>query len=132
MLNRSKKADYGLELMLFLANKKTGKPVSLKTIAKKKKMPYSFLAQVARDLVNFGLIASKEGAGGGYYLAQAPDQISLTDISEALTENQEDNCDKCEREGICQPRVIWEEVEKKIQQEFDRKTLADLVREGKI
>ena len=84
MLKISRKGDYGLLLLTTLAERGVGKVVSLKDISQRRRMPYKFLSQIAPELVEAGILKSKEGAGGGYYLARNPADISVGEVLEIL------------------------------------------------
>ena len=47
-------------------------------------LPRSFLVKIARDLIRAGLVGSKEGRGGGYFLTCDPDTTTLKTIVESL------------------------------------------------
>ena len=68
MFELSKKTDYGLELMIALAKNYGQGPLSLRQIAKKKKLPFKYLEQVVVPLRESGLIEAKKGKSGGYFL----------------------------------------------------------------
>ncbi len=72
MFGLTKKADYGVELMIALAKNFGQGPLSLRQIAKDKKLPHKFLEQVVTPLREANLIDAKEGRGGGYYLKKNP------------------------------------------------------------
>lgn len=84
LLSFTKKADYGLVILTALAEKGKGEKVSLKELVLKKKVPKAFGAQISRVLVEAGIIGSKEGRGGGYYLMKDPEKISLKRVLNAI------------------------------------------------
>ncbi|MFH1840628.1 MAG: Rrf2 family transcriptional regulator [Candidatus Shapirobacteria bacterium] len=127
MLSFTKKVDYGLELMLALA-RSDGQPLSLRQVSRQSRLPYAFLTQVAVELRRAGLIEAKEGATGGYFLACPPEKINLAEIVAALNGDSAENCEVCEREGICRPRQIWAEIEDELAQKFKNRTLKDLIK----
>ncbi|MCX6733646.1 MAG: Rrf2 family transcriptional regulator [Candidatus Peregrinibacteria bacterium] len=90
MFHLTRKIDYGLVLLLELAEgsedaiKAEAKPLSLRTLAKKRYLSFLFLQKVAMDLRKHGLIEAKRGKVGGYYLTKKPTEITLKEIFEAL------------------------------------------------
>lgn len=90
MFHLTRKIDYGLVLLLELAegkentNKAEIKPLSLRTLSKKRYLSFLFLQKVAMDLRKRGLIEAKRGKIGGYFLAKKPTEITLKEIFEAL------------------------------------------------
>ena len=73
----SKKTQYALKALGYLAGKAGDGPVLIAEIARKKKIPLKFLESILLELKQKGILASKKGKGGGYYLAQSPKKISL-------------------------------------------------------
>lgn len=82
-LNLTKKADYGLFLLTMLAQDNSENK-SIKTIANKNDLSFSFLQKVARELQKGGLIKAERGKFGGYKLTKKPEKITLKKILETL------------------------------------------------
>ena len=83
----SKRGEYGLRAMIHLANAQKHSPgsmVQIKDISEQEKIPTKYLEQILLALKNAGLLHSKMGIGGGYYLAKAPEQINLGQIIRIL------------------------------------------------
>ena len=78
-----KKTEYGLIMMSLLA---AGGKEALVSVHQMQEygLPRSFLVKIARDLIKGGLIAAKEGRGGGYYLRKPASAVTLKDVVEAL------------------------------------------------
>lgn len=96
MLMLSKKVEYGLIAVLHMADLRPGTIVTAKDISEQYHIPADLLGKVLQALVRSGLVASLQGAHGGYYLARALDGIQLGEVIEAvegpvfLTKCQED------------------------------------------
>ncbi|WP_462251001.1 RrF2 family transcriptional regulator [Ferruginibacter sp.] len=73
----SKKTQYGLKALGYLAAKYGEGPVLISEIARKKKIPIKFLESILLQLKNKGVLDSKKGKGGGYFLANAPKKTTL-------------------------------------------------------
>jgi len=73
----SKKTQYGLKALGYLAAKYGQGPVLISEIARKKKIPIKFLESILLQLKNKGVLDSKKGKGGGYFLAQSPKKTTL-------------------------------------------------------
>lgn len=128
MLEISKKTDYGLELMRLLAKNYKKGPISLRLAAKKSSLPYRFLGQVVIPLKESGIISSREGVSGGYFLTRDPKKISLATIVELLEgEVRISDCVDCRRTGDCSSRKTWREVGESLLKQLERKTLASLI-----
>lgn len=108
------KVDYGFMIMLDLAAQpKEVLPLSI--IAKRMGVSSIYLIRIARSLSRAGLIKSREGAHGGYYLAKPVSKISVLDIIEALDGKIEVGCtlDKggvCPNHSGCHIIGIWETI----------------------
>lgn len=128
MFGLTKKADYGLELMIVLAKNYRQGPLSLRQIAKKKKLPFKYLEQVVIPLRESGLIEAKEGKGGGYFLKKSPKKVSVAKVVEVLEGPVElGACFGCPKATICGQKDIWTEVGDKVRETIEGKTLADLI-----
>lgn len=133
MFQISKKTDYGLELMIYLAKNYGQKPVSLKTVAKEKKLPFKFLEQLVIPLREASLIAAKSGKSGGYYLKKRPERISIAKIVEVLEGPvQVGACFGCPKAATCGPKDVWSEVGDNVRKTIKGKTLRDLIKKGKV
>jgi Rrf2 family protein len=78
MLN--KKTQYALKALMYLAEHKDDGPVLISEISVKKKIPLKFLENILLELKKDGILESKKGKGGGYYLSKAPNKIPLARI----------------------------------------------------
>lgn len=80
----SKKCEYGLQAILYLASRKDKKYFSAREIATDLKIPKEFISKILQSLVNFGIVGSQKGKNGGFYIAKNPTKIKLIDIVEAI------------------------------------------------
>lgn len=114
MITIPKKVEYSIILIAFLA-KNRSELVSLAYVAKKLKLPYRFLGQLASKLKEVGIVQSREGKSGGYELVEGWRDRTLYDLMEALGENKRMvKClgdEECSRVANCQLKKIWNRVE---------------------
>ena len=82
MLRLSKKADYALIAMAHLAL--NAGSVSAREIAENYEIPTELMAKVLQRLARRGLLASQQGARGGYSLARTATGISVADVIQAI------------------------------------------------
>lgn len=80
----SKKCEYGLQAVLYMAAKELGCVCSSDEIAKKLKIPKEFVSKILQSLTESGIIDSKKGKAGGFILAKSPSKIRLIDIVAAI------------------------------------------------
>ena len=109
-------------------------PLPLSELAQSQGISQPYLEQIAIDLRRAGLLHSKRGALGGYYLARAPEEITAGDVIRALEGSilpvqcvAEDRCTPCALEEECSARGIWEMVRDRLVETLDSITLAGLL-----
>lgn len=128
MFGLTKKTDYGIELMVALAKNYKKGPVSLRQVAKNRRLPLKFLEQVAGFLREGKLVDAKEGKSGGYFLKKSPSKISLAKIVEVLEGPVEvSSCLGCPKSRVCGQKNVWNEVGKNVKKTIGKKTLKDLL-----
>ena len=131
----SQKSQYALRA-IFELSKYYGQqdPVKITAIAQSQYIPEKFLEVILSQLKHSGIVSSRRGKNGGYYLAKHPRSIS---ISEVLNFTQgvynpvaciEDVSGKqCPRDGDCVFLPIWEEARKAVTAVYDSVTFQDLL-----
>lgn len=117
-----KRTEYILRSLSCMA-RSTG-PLPVRTIAACEGIPASFLAQILYQLTWHGLVSSKRGPGGGFALAQAPDQIRLKQVLE-IFQVPPDHPPK-ENSGSDFSQV-WEKLWEPTRYALETLTLADLL-----
>jgi Rrf2 family protein len=80
----SRRGEYGLAAVLYLATQPDGKLSLRDEIAGRCGIPRTFLAQILAKLRSRGILGSVRGKKGGYYLKAEPHCLSLADVLEAL------------------------------------------------
>jgi Rrf2 family protein len=113
-----------------------GRVIQIKDIAEREKIPAKFLEQILLTLKNAGMLQSKMGIGGGYYLAHPPESISLGHIVRVLdgplapircvSQMAYEPCG-CPDEESCGLRLTMLDVRNAISDVLDRTTLADVL-----
>jgi Rrf2 family protein len=133
----SKRGEYGLRAMIQLANApSTDSMMQIKQIAAIEHIPVKFLEQIMLALKNAGLLHSKKGIGGGYYLAKPATEITLGRIVRVLdgplapigcvSQMAYEPCN-CPDEASCKLRRVMGEVRNAISDILDHTTLADVM-----
>jgi Rrf2 family protein len=86
MLRLTKKADYGLMALKYLAEQATNSAnaQSAKDIAQAYHIPPPLLAKILQTLARAGLLVSHAGTNGGYALAKPSNQISAFEVIRAI------------------------------------------------
>jgi len=80
----SKKCEYGLQAVLYMAAKEPGCVCPSDEIADKLQIPKEFVSKILQSLTESGIVDSKKGKSGGFLLAKNPSKIRLIDIVTAI------------------------------------------------
>lgn len=80
----SKRAEYGLRAMIYLARLSPTIYIQARDMAQHEDLPAKFLEAILLILRRGDFLESKVGTGGGYRLSRPPRQILLGDILRAL------------------------------------------------
>ena len=138
----SKRGEYGLRAMIDLATalqaqggKANGSVVQIREIAERQHIPAKFLEQILLTLKNAGLLHSRMGVGGGYYLAKPASEISLGQIIRVwegprapmgcVSQMAYEPCG-CPDERTCGLRLVMLDVRNAIADLLDGTSLADV------
>lgn len=107
----SKKSKYAINALVCLAKQPPGQPILIREISEKQKIPKKFLGNILLYLRNTGIIKSKKGKGGGYYLAKSSSEINLAHIVRFFDDaiallpcvsiKFYEKCIECENEYVC-------------------------------
>ena len=84
MLRLTKKADYGLMALKYLAEQGDAVARSAKDIAEAYHIPPPLLAKILQTLAKAGLLVSHAGTNGGYALARPATEISAFEVIRAI------------------------------------------------
>ena len=76
--------NYGFRAVIYLSVPGPEKCCSITEIVKQQEGPKKVLAKIIQELMCCGLIKSKRGPCGGYTLVRSPEQISFSDVIEAI------------------------------------------------
>lgn len=80
----SKKCELGLQAVLFLSTLEPGITASAIDISRQMNVHKEFVAKVLQSLTSSGIVDSKKGKSGGFFLAKPASEIRLIDIVKAI------------------------------------------------
>src|ERR1051325_2228331 len=80
----SRKAKYAINALVNLAKKYKKGPVLTSDISKEENIPQKFLETILLELQKDGILKSKKGRKGGYYLLKSPDEVNMADVVRAM------------------------------------------------
>ena len=136
----STKAEYGVRVMVELARRDPGAPVSLSEIAATDELPLAYLEHLVARLRKAELVESRRGARGGYLLARPAGEITMAEVVEALEgsiapieciSQGADGELVCSRETdaehVCPTKLLWTRVQGSIVSTLQETRLSDLV-----
>lgn len=76
----SRKAQYAFRALTLLVDKYNEGPVLISEISEQKKIPLKFLENILLELRKAGVLESKKGKGGGYYIKDDPAKTSVAKV----------------------------------------------------
>ncbi len=133
MLKLTKKIDYGLMAIAYIAWNHGERVVNTKEIAEAYSIPVELLAKILQRMVKGGLITSLSGPKGGYSLSTSPSDITVARIIEAVEGNinilncSEEESSKCYQFDRCSIRTPMQRLEHRIVDMLNKTTLEELI-----
>ncbi|MGZ4759564.1 MAG: RrF2 family transcriptional regulator [Acidimicrobiales bacterium] len=127
------KVDYAVRAAMVLARaaEADGGPVKGERIGNEQGIPVKYLENILSELRQGGLVRSQRGADGGYWLAKAPDAITIADIIRAVEGplatvrgERAEQLDYGEGTGALQD--MWVAVRASLRSVLEQVTLADV------
>ena len=132
----STKSLYGVRALFDIAYFGDGGSAQSKDIATRQGLSQRYLEQIFQKLKKAGILGSRRGPKGGYFLLKEPKDITLGDVIRATegpielvfcTNPQNKPCEASDR---CPSKTSWTLISKKIEKIFDEVTMADVCRQG--
>lgn len=145
MLKFSKKADYGLMALQYIASVQFGdvtraRIVNTKEIAEEHNIPVELLAKVLQTLAKNGIVESQNGPKGGYLLARKAGAITIAQVLEAIEgplgitdcyhEEKDASSCSCLQYEHCNIRTPLRKVQDSIYQLLNSMTVEDMMGGG--
>ena len=132
----SKKSKYGLKALLVLAQEAGRGPVLVSDLAEREGLPKKFLEAILLELKRHGLLQSKKGKGGGYFLSRKPSEVTVGQVIRVLegplalipcvSQTAYMKCEECVNEEACGIRLIMKDVRDATARILDSTSLATL------
>ena len=129
----TRECDYAFVVLVFLAGQRRSAVVSCDEMAGTLSMPFEFLAKILQKLSRSGLVQSKQGPQGGYYLSRSPSAITFTDVFRAIDDPvrlvecvEVEHC-RCPRLSVCAIIESMQALHQTIMGRFEEVTIADLI-----
>jgi len=131
MMELTRKGDYAIRGIVYLASQPPNKISLLSEIAAAVDVPQTFLAKIFQQFSKTGIVKSFRGTGGGFLLASPPEEITLLQVVEAVEGPILPNrcvlkAGECERDVSCTVHPVWHQVQQKVRGILSNITLKDL------
>ncbi|MBJ6723747.1 RrF2 family transcriptional regulator [Geomesophilobacter sediminis] len=133
----SKKTKYGLKALIYLARQYDRGPILIADLAREENIPKKFLEAILLLLKNDGILQSRKGKGGGYYLGRDPKRITMGQAIRVMegplapvpcvSETAYAECPECGNEETCGIRLVMKDVREAMAAILDGTTLYDVL-----
>ena len=135
----STQSRYGVRAIFDIAYHSEGLNTQVKDISRRQGISQRYLEQIFQKLKRAGIVGSKRGPSGGYFLSKKPEDITVGEviriteggINPVLCVNPEDSSQPCEKSGECVTQIVWNEAGKRLKDYFDSITIGDLCKLAK-
>ena len=134
----SKKTQYAIVALTRLAMEYGKGPLQIREIAKSEMIPQNFLENILLELRKLGILGSKLGKSGGYFLLKKPSEVNLAEIVRhfegtialmyCVSEKAYQPCEFCRDEASCEIRKVFKEIRDTSYAILSRTTLETLTR----
>lgn len=135
----STQSRYGVRAIFDIAYHSEGLETQVKDIFRRQGISQRYLEQIFQKLKRAGVVGSKRGPSGGYFLNKKPEDITIGEIiritegsiTPVLCVDPEDSSQPCERSMECVTQMVWDEAGKRLKEYFDSVTIKDLCKLAK-
>lgn len=117
----SRKSDYALRAMVYIAAWEEDKVCSINEIAEAEQVPREYLAKILKELSLQGFLHSYKGIHGGYRLAKPREKVSFLDIIEAMQGKiavndciRHSDANGCNRKSGCAMHSFWKSEQERV------------------
>jgi Rrf2 family protein len=137
-LTLSKKTRYAIVALTRLAREYGKGPLQIRQIAEGEKIPQRFLEAILLELRKLGVLGSKLGKEGGYFMLKKPSEVKLAEIVRhfegtialmyCVSEKAYQPCEFCKDETTCQIKRVFKEVRDTTYDILSRTSLEELIK----
>lgn len=134
----SKKTRYAIISLTRLAREFGKGPVQIKQIADEEKIPQKFLENILLEMRKLGILGSRLGKSGGYFMIRNPSDVNLAEIVRhfegtialmyCVSEKAYQPCEFCKDEASCGVRKVFKEVRDSSYEILKRTTFETLIK----
>ncbi|MBV9963962.1 MAG: Rrf2 family transcriptional regulator [Parafilimonas sp.] len=135
----SRKTKYAINALVYLAREsKNSEPIQISKIAESEHIPRKFLEAILLELRHAGMLNSRKGKTGGYYLQKTPEEINIADVMRlfdgpiallpCVAYKYYERCDECIDEEACGIRSVFSDVRSETVKMLKKATLAEIIK----
>ena len=131
----STQSRYGVRAIFDIAYHSSGLQAQVQDISRRQEISPRYIEQIFQKLRKAGVIGSRRGPSGGYFLKKKPEEITLGEIIR-ITEGglslvacgspTKNSKKSCKKPGTCVTQLIWIEAGNRLGEYFDSITIKDL------
>jgi len=134
-MHLTKKSSYGLIAILELAGASAESPRPASRIAHRYSLPPAFIEKIFYELRHAGLVHSKQGRSGGYYLAKPAETITVREVLESLGETLDlvgclSGDSNCELDHCCPTQGAWRQIDHRFKKMLESLSIRSLLEDG--
>ena len=131
----STQSRYGVRAIFDIAYHSNGLQTKVQDISRRQEISPRYIEQIFQKLRKAGVIGSRRGPSGGYFLKKKPEEITVGEIIR-ITEGglslvacgspPKNSKKSCKKSGACATQLIWTEAGNRLSGYFDSITIKDL------
>jgi Rrf2 family protein len=136
----SKKCKYAIHALVHMARQPDEKFL-IREISEACSIPKKFLETILLELNRSGILGSKQGKGGGYFLRRKPAEVNLAEVVRLFdgaialvpcaTYKYYERCEECTDEVTCSIRNTFLKIRNETVEMMKKSTIADLIKTEK-
>lgn len=133
----SKKTRYALQALAKLGRDFGNGAIMISEIAHAEKIPQRFLENILLELKKIGLLGSKLGKNGGYYLLRHPSEVKMSQVIRhfegtialvsCVSEKAYQPCEFCVNETTCRLKSMFKTIRDHTYQIMENTSIADIM-----
>ena len=114
--------------------------ILISELARSEKLPQRFLENILLELKKMGILGSKLGKSGGYFLLRNPKDVNLAEIVRhfegpiallaCVSEKAYQSCEFCRDETTCNIRKVFKEIRDLTFEKLENASLEMLIKEN--
>jgi Rrf2 family protein len=134
----SKKAKYALKALEYIAKESKGEPLLIAEIAEQQRIPRKFLEVILLELRRDGILQSRMGKKGGYFLRKHPKEINIGHVIRLIdgpiallpcvSYKFYERCAECDDEATCGLRDVMQQLRESTNRILNKVSLADILK----